>query len=315
MQAIMYHYVRPGADGLPYFRYLHLSDFRRQLDALAADVGFVTREEFESALASEAPLPSGCLLTFDDGLRDHVEHVLPELERRGLWGIFYVPTGPYVTRSILDVHRVHLLLGRHGGSLLLQALQSKLSQCRVAEASLIGGGREEFHRLTYDTQDNDSDTSRFKRLLNYFLEDDVRARVLGELVEEYLDPCPTADDIYLSAGEIRRIQQCGSWVGSHSVTHRVLSRLKADEQAREISESFDLLEDLADGLIMRSFCYPYGGFHTFSETTEELLGEARSVFSFNVEPRHVTTEDLTARPQALPRYDCNQFAYGAATMG
>ena len=32
MKAVMYHYIRPGVKDLPYFRYLALDDFRRQLD-------------------------------------------------------------------------------------------------------------------------------------------------------------------------------------------------------------------------------------------------------------------------------------------
>ena len=40
MKAIMYHYVRPAPEQLPHFRYLHVTDFARQLDWFADQYGF-----------------------------------------------------------------------------------------------------------------------------------------------------------------------------------------------------------------------------------------------------------------------------------
>jgi len=41
-----------------------------------------------------------------------------------------------------------------------------------------------------------------------------------------------------------------------------------------------------------------------------VLEENGCLFSFNVEPRDMTTQDILSRPQALPRYDCNMFPHG-----
>jgi peptidoglycan/xylan/chitin deacetylase (PgdA/CDA1 family) len=82
VKPVMYHYVRPAAPGLPYFPYLSLADFERQLDDFASDYGFVDRDAF-IRWADGGPAPAGVLLTFDDGLRDHVEYVLPALQARG----------------------------------------------------------------------------------------------------------------------------------------------------------------------------------------------------------------------------------------
>ena len=113
MKPVMYHYVRPAADGLPHFPYLSLADFERQLDDFADSYGFVGRGDFLRWVGG-SPAPRGVLLTFDDGLRDHAEFVLPALQARGLFGLFYVSSGPAMTGQILDVHKVHLALGRVG---------------------------------------------------------------------------------------------------------------------------------------------------------------------------------------------------------
>ena len=65
---------------------------------------------------------------------------------------------------------------------------------------------------------------------------------------------------------------------------------------------------------VETFCYPYGGFHTFTPETEQLLLSAGSRDSFNVEARDIGPVDLLQRPQALPRYDCNQLPFGIAAL-
>ena len=147
----MYHYVRPPPQGMPYFRYLHIDDFRRQLDHFTRSGGFVSREALSRILKGECELAEGYVLTFDDGLRDHWEFVVPELERRGIFGIFYVPTGQYGQDRLLDVHRVHCLVGALGGIEMLArppAATSNFPTCgrvklphpRVAGRGMLGGG-------------------------------------------------------------------------------------------------------------------------------------------------------------------------------
>ena len=67
MKAIMYHYVREVPSRLPYFRYLHVEDFARQLDWFDENHRFVTRDEFDDACRT-GDAPDGVVLTFDDGL-------------------------------------------------------------------------------------------------------------------------------------------------------------------------------------------------------------------------------------------------------
>ena len=80
---------------------------------------FPSQQEIERYVAGDGAAISAerpnMLLTFDDGLSDHYQYVLPELRRRGLWGIFYIPAGPYQSGRMLDVHCIHLLIGRYGG--------------------------------------------------------------------------------------------------------------------------------------------------------------------------------------------------------
>jgi hypothetical protein len=49
VKAIMYHYVRPPDPDVPYFSFLHLDDFRRQLDWFDREFGFVAQADFLSS--------------------------------------------------------------------------------------------------------------------------------------------------------------------------------------------------------------------------------------------------------------------------
>ena len=102
----------------------------------------------------------------------------------------------------------------------------------------------------------------------------------------------------------------GMIIGSHTVSHPVMSTLSDQEQEFEITKSFDFLKSIIKNFDFKTFCYPYGGFHSFNNKTINILENQNCLFSFNVEQRDIESSDLLNKPHALPRYDCNQFKYG-----
>ncbi|HXV77791.1 MAG TPA: polysaccharide deacetylase family protein [Candidatus Polarisedimenticolaceae bacterium] len=311
MRAVMYHYVRETPAAMPHFRYLHADNFRRQLDRFESEYRFVTRDEWTDSINRGAPIDDGILLTFDDGLSDHFEFVMPELIRRGLWGLFYVSTAPYRRHRLLDVHRIHCLLGTLGGVELLRRLR------RLVDQSMLSGRAVQvFSERSYTLQGNHEATVECKRILNYYLSYDELQTVLDRLMlDSPLDETELVRRFYLGVEQIGEMHRAGMWIGSHSVNHRVMSRLSEAEQSREIRESFEFLEELLDEPPPRSFCYPYGIPNSFDATTERLLDRAGCDFSFSAQPGSITRQDLLSRRQALPRYDCNQLPHGTAHYG
>ena len=130
----MYHYVRPFDSDLPYLNHLHIEDFKKQLDFFEDHYGFITQKEFINSLKT-GNTSKGIILTFDDGLSCHYNHVFKELQDRGLWGIFYIPTSPYKNNKLLDVHRIHLLLAKYKE--MLDVLSRNGSQYSMQTASSI----------------------------------------------------------------------------------------------------------------------------------------------------------------------------------
>lgn len=306
MKAIMYHYVRPDNPKHPYFRHLHLDNFIRQLDYFGNEFGFIDQCTFLECLESNRPA-DGVILTFDDGFKDHYRYVLPELRKRNLWGIFYIPTAPYFDKYLLDVHRIHLLLGTYGGKIIGERIRNQINDNMLSHEHI-----DEFHKLTYTKQTNDSSTEYVKRMLNYFIDYRYRAEVIDQLMSDfYPDEEALIDEYYMSPQELKCMISEGMTIGSHTVSHPVMSKLEPQEQNNEIKTSFENLEAMIGPLNTRTFCYPYGGFHTFTTETESLLHQHNVRFSFNVESRDIAASDLRSRSQALPRYDCNEFPHGS----
>lgn len=305
MKAIMYHYVRPFNEDLPYFKNLHIEDFSKQLDFFENEYGFVSQSDFLDSFKTGI-VPKGVVLTFDDGLNCHYEYVFKELKKRKLWGIFYIPTKAYGTNKVIDVHRIHLLLGKNNAKEVYEELMKIVSDVMLPDLY-----KKEFNELTYKNQQNDDYTLLVKRILNYYISYEFREQVLDQLMTKFVPKkIDNATSLYLTFDEIKEMNDAGMIIGSHTVSHSVMSKLSLNEQESEISDSFELLETVTQGLKIKTFCYPYGGFHTFTAETENILTTEKCLFSFNVEPKDITIEEIQNRPQALPRYDCNYFPHG-----
>ena len=104
----------------------------------------------------------------------------------------------------------------------------------------------------------------------------------------------------------------GNLIGSHTVSHPVMSKLNELEQQAEINDSLGFLRSNINGDV-KTYSHPYGGFHSFDKTTVETLCTSGVAFSFNVESRDICDDDLVSSIQFLPRYDCNEFPFGKAS--
>lgn len=311
MKAIMYHYVRGETDSPPDYYHLHVEDFRSQLDYFEDEFGFIAKDEWLSIIRDNdniSDLPAGVVLTFDDGLKDHYDIVYPELEKRGLWGIFYVPTGPYVANQLLDVHRIHCLLGEVSGIKLLEQVREIIDEDMIPHKR-----RDGFRDLTYKRQDDEEATKQVKRILNFFISDEYQSETLDELTDQVGYNPPGVGEFYLTEDELWEMHNKGHIIGGHTISHPVLSKLNREGQHKQIAGSLGYLGEVIGELSERTFCYPYGDSYTFDEDTIDILREEKCEWCFMVEPSDIDKTDIVQRSLALPRYDCTEFPDGGAS--
>lgn len=308
MKSVMYHYVRENDDKHPNFRFLDVQNFRKQLDFFEKNFGFVDAQEWESFITNgQMPDQEGkVVLTFDDAMSCHYDYVFPELIKRNLWGIFYVPTAPYMDNKLLDVHRVHLLCGAVNGEELFHEAMKLIDEDMIPDSK-----RKEFREQTYTNQTNYEGVSEFKRLLNYFINYDRREAFI-DVLSDVFGYQYSANSFYVQKTQLSEMFDHGMIFGSHTVSHPVMRKLTRAEQAYEITSSFAFLDELKITM-HKTYCHPYGGFHSFDQNTVDILDEQNVAYSFNVDYRDITQQDILSNKQSLPRYDCNLFEFGKAS--
>jgi peptidoglycan/xylan/chitin deacetylase (PgdA/CDA1 family) len=306
MKAIMYHYVRPDDSNFPFFRHLNVNNFVKQLDYFDHKYGFINKNDFYKCFSTAIPV-NGVLLTFDDGLKDHYSFVLQELLKRKIFGIFYIPTSPITTNKILDVHRIHLLLGKYGGEFIFNSIR-KIISAEMFQTDALS----KFNTISKNCKSNEEYSVCVKNILNSIEVTKSRQMILDVLMNNFFpNENDLVQELYMTKTELSYMHDNGMVLGSHTVNHPIMSDLDTEEQNKEISDSYDALDSITGKTSVKTFCYPHGGFNTFTVETEKLLTKHSCLFAFNVESRNINKNDLLKRPQALPRFDCNEFPYGS----
>ena len=111
------------------------------------------------------------------------------------------------------------------------------------------------------------------------------------------------NNVYLSCTQIKELKDHGNIIGSHTVNHKVLSRLSYKEQYSEIKNSFDFIDDLVEQEY-KSFCYPYGYKSSYNQNTLNILKDLKIDDACIFDNNH---QDDIIKQYELSRIDCNQF--------
>ena len=237
---VMFHYVRPLADSdFPKLTGLDIRRFIQQIDVLSQTHTFVGLDDYVQYLNGERlDIPKNpCVLTFDDGLRDHYEYVFPILKAASIRGCFFVSTDPLENKVVLPVHKTHFLLAAKGTGYLFDAFGSAMKKMAPKEYNeVIALSEGVTHKF------DSKKTAQLKFMIRSISEETQR-EVLGKIFEDVLgaEEC-FSDNLYLSAEQIGEMSDGNMIIGSHAKSHRLLGELTEDEQREEILVSKKILE-------------------------------------------------------------------------
>ena len=125
MKAIVYHRIEKSSinSNYPNLKYFSLDNFRKQLDYLSKNYNLLNKNDFLNKIKNNDKFDKkDIILTFDDGTIDHYKYVFPELKKRGICGIFYIPTYNLLYNKMLGVHSLHLLIGKYDSNTILKEI-------------------------------------------------------------------------------------------------------------------------------------------------------------------------------------------------
>ena len=297
--AINYHFVRASSAGRFQLRaHERPARFAEQLATLAGGFTFLAcRDLYDGSRDASEP---GVLITFDDGAKDVSEVALPLLRNRDATATVLVCSKPYLEGKLLDIQKVEYLMSALGLGGFQRAFYEELERQfpgGVERQSLDFAAGYRFYR--YD----EAAVRDFKLDLNYRLPYAKVASVLDALFSAVFgrgSQAAAVSETYLGVDDLKRLIDGGFEVGVHTHRHRVLPRLDADAQRREIQTGVEFLREMT-GQTHFSLAYPFG-FH--DDRTGKAMEALDLLAGLTMERRMIEPEDVRAR-WALPRYDVN----------
>jgi peptidoglycan/xylan/chitin deacetylase (PgdA/CDA1 family) len=286
----MYHYVRdPEESRYRGMKARRVSEFLGQLDYIAQRFHVVALDEVVAAFEGVRELPQrACLLTFDDGLRDHVDVVLPALLERGLPAVFSASGMTVVDRRVADAQKIQLVLA-------LEPDHKRILRQIVATSSV------RLPRVD-DWRFDPPETAQVKVLLASELLRGTSVRLLDELFQQYVgsEEAAVADELYLTLDDMHKLRDAGMALAGHGWTHRSLDVLSIDQVEDEVAKTRTLLSELGVTTPW-AFVYPSGA---WNENVVDVLRRHGASVAFTTE---ATTVRRGANPLKLPRLDTNDL--------
>ncbi len=206
------------------------------------------------------------IITFDDGYVDNYTHAFPILKKHNVSGSFYIATDFVDSNHIPWWDEIAFILRNSCG----EAYQLPSSNYSfVLDSANINQTIRQIMNAA-------------KLLRNYsILEvlDDVRAKFPTAVKKLKL----TEPKLFMNWSQINEMANSGMEIGSHTLSHRILSQLSREEQKQEVSNSKKLIEAKLSCQIT-SIAYPVGRYHCYNQTSFEEVKEANYLIAFNNEP-------------------------------
>lgn len=279
LKVVMYHYVRD----LPNSRYPQIKgmltdDFRRQVAGLKQSHELVDCEGALQFVRGEfTPRRPPCLLTFDDGLKDHYTDVLPILAEARASGVFFLTTVCQEEHRVVSVHKNHVLLAELG----IAEYQRRFQQAYESRGPWPTAKPEDMARTyRWDTPE----VAAFKYAFNFQLPHGPRDAALDELFVDVVgDEGAFARTWYLDWREAREMQAAGLAMGGHTHRHAPLTSLPVDERRADLETCGDLLHRRLSPQTVWPFSYPYGKSDSFDAATVDILRDLKFDVAFTTE--------------------------------
>lgn len=199
------------------------------------------------------------VITFDDGYADNFSNAKPSLEYHDIPATFFITTG-YLER---------------GNEFWWDELEQLLLLPETLPITLSINIKGNHYRWKLGLA-HDSSQLLFRSLYQLLrpLSEYERRKTLTQLWRwRGAEPTIRPTHRTLSVDELSRLAEGGlAEIGSHGVTHPVLSDLQTDLQLTEIRQSKKHLEEIL-GFPVESFAYPYGTRSDYTADTTKMIRE------------------------------------------
>lgn len=272
----VYHTV--SNEDLPHLKhiiqYKNTQQFEHDLEVFLKYFQFLTWDEFKDFQGGNfKPKKKAALLTFDDGLREFYDVIMPVLEKKGIYAINFI--NPHFIDN-------NSLMFRCKASLIIE----KLHQSEDARKILT----EEFKLK------NPQLKSLIKKvdLINYLNQSELD--ILGQKLGINFDDFLQKQQPYLSSEQLKALTEKGFGISAHSWDHPLYFELSLEEQLETTVKTLDYLSE--KGFLAESFAFPFTDFGVKKEFFTQLFEKKKLFCSFG--SAGIKTDSFERNFQRIP---------------
>ncbi len=253
--------------------HLHLPIFERLMSHIASRYQPVSLARVVDWLGGGEPVPDrAVVVTFDDGYRNVLTDAAPVLQRLCIPATLFVATDFVFRHEMLWTDRLL--------SALYLTAEPRLTIDAPRSPARIDDVRGTSARIDLPLRTNADKIAADRRLLAAckLLADAERIAFLDRIVDalavdEARLATAWAGHTPIAPDELERLPEAGIDVGSHTCSHAIVTRMSAEQAARELAESKRLIES-STGRACELFSYPNGSPADFSAQTRRAVIDA-----------------------------------------
>lgn len=231
------YYIQPGM-------YVHKDVFELQMRFLQGHFHIVSFSELLS-LWKERNLNKDrryCVITFDDGWLDTYRYAYPVLHKYNIPATIFLPVSYIGTGKWFWTDRLGYFL-KHAQDNVKEDVQALLLKRYPEFAWLFNNGMNSVESI----------------IENCKLLSDEKVDILVNGLMEIMGLKTPEERVFLGWDKIEEMSKNNISFGSHSYTHRILTKLDSDDMQREIRDSQAILKRRQINYVP-VFCYPNGNF-------------------------------------------------------
>ena len=299
--SVMYHYVMSETDMFPGRKGCRVHELEKHLKTASREGEQISLELFQSDDIWKKNLQSEQFIwTFDDGLKEHINNVVPMLNAHNALGVFAVPT-KILEKKMLAVHKSHLLI-----SVLQNHFSSRFLFFCDRHHVDYPAVADDVIRKVYRW--DDIELARVKYLINYLLKHELVDAILSEMFVEYIgNEKDIAERFYMNASDIAAIASQGHIIAGHSHNHVPLTSLSAEKAQQDLEFNIKTLNDIAG--LPAAFSFPYGKKQTYNNQHIETLHQLgiTKIFTTEVGNDYFDDFNLFYRLDPKDRFSNNEL--------
>ena len=300
---VTYHYVRDIKNSqFPKINGLEFKKFKKQLDYLQENYNIITTTQLINAKKNIKELPvNSCYLTFDDGFKDHIKYVLPEILKRKIHSSFFIPGLVFNEKKVLNVHKIHFILASVNNYHLLKTkIETLALENGLGKYDLKKFWKKYGKPNSYDN----AEVNYIKRLLQRAFSLELRNKIINKLFREFVGESESSfsKKLYMSKNDIRKLVKSGMYVGCHGYSHNWLDSLTYNEQKKDIKAGIKSLKKI--GVFKKDWimCYPYGAYNI---DTLNILKKEKCLIGLTVKKGFANIRTMNSL--TMPRLDTNEL--------